>query len=137
MVRRRWSSVLGKKVVGPWSLAKPDSWRRVLLGSFCWILFLGYTWLQFLIHSQRAVSKVDRFTLRRVVSQYTLDYQRSPRSFSELKIAGYLNFVPPRVDERDVFFQVPEIQDPPLEILLPNFSDAGHSHHMARLPDFG
>jgi hypothetical protein len=96
-------------------LAKPDSWRLVLLGSFCSSLFFGYTSLQFLIHSQRPVSQVDLFTLRQVVSQYTLDYQRSPRSFSELKIAGYLNCVSPRVDERDVFFQVPEIQDPPLE----------------------
>jgi len=80
---------------------------------------------------------VDLFILRQVVSQYTLDYQRSPRSFSELKIAGYLNSVPPRVDERDVFFQVPEIQDPPLEKPPPNISDPENSHHTARLPGPG
>jgi hypothetical protein len=118
-------------------LAKPDSWRPVLLGSFCCVLFLAYTSLQFLIHSQTAVSQLDLFTLRQVVSQYTLDYERSPRSFSELKIAGYLNSAPPRVDERDVFFQVPEIQDPPLEKPLPNVSDPENSHHTARLPDPG
>src|ERR1700731_681105 len=123
-------------VVSRWSLAKPDFWRPVLLGSFFCVLFLAYTSLQFLIHSQRPVSQVDLFTLRQVVSQYTLDYQRSSRSFSELKIAGYLNSVPSRVGERDVFFQVPEIQDPPLEKPLPNASNPENSHHV-RLPGPG
>jgi hypothetical protein len=86
---------------------------------------------------QTAVSQVDLFTLRQVVSQYTLDYQRSPRSFSELKIAGYLNCVPPPVDERNVFFQVPEIQDPPLEKLLPNLSDPKTVTAQGELPDPG
>jgi hypothetical protein len=126
----RWSLVVGR-------------WRNlilgapVLLGSLCCVLFLAYTSLQVLIHSQRAISQVDLFTLRQVVSQYTLDYQRSPRSFSELKIAGDLNSVPPRVDERDVFFQVPEIQDPPLEIPLPNVSDPKTVIAQRELPDLG
>jgi hypothetical protein len=103
----------------------------VLLGSFFWSLFLGYTSFQFLIHSQRAVSRVDLFTLREVVSQYTLDHQGSPRSFYELKVAGYLNSVPAFVDEHEVFVPVPEIQDPPLGVPLPNSSDLQNSHNTA------
>jgi hypothetical protein len=103
-----------------WQKPVVGRWQNLILGApCCWavccVWFLAFSSLHFLIHSQTAVSQVDLFTLRQVVPQYTLDYQRSPRSFSELKIAGYLNCVSPRVDERDVFFQVPEIQDPPLE----------------------
>ena len=107
------------------SLAEPDSWRPLLLGSFFCLLFLGYVSLQFPIHSKRAVSKADLFTLREVVSQYTLDHQRSPHSFYELKIAGYLNSVPSFIDESEVFVPAPQVQDPPLEVPLPNFCDPG------------
>ena len=110
-------------VVNRWSLAGAESWRNVLLCSFLGSLFLGYTSLQFLILSQRAVSKVDLFTVRELVSQYTLYHQRSPRSFYELKVAGYLNSVPFFVDEQEVFVPIPQIQDPPKRIPLPNYSD--------------
>ena len=66
---------------------------------------------------------MNLFILREVVSQYTLDHQRSPDSFYELKIAGYLNSVPSFVDESDVFVPAPEVQDPPLEVPLPKLSN--------------
>jgi hypothetical protein len=131
ILRGEASSGKASLVVSRWSLVKPDSWRFVLLGSFCCVLFLGYTSLQLLIPSQRAVSKVDLFTLREVVSQYTLDHQRSPRSFYELKIAGYLNSVPSFVDEHEVFVPVPQMQDPPIRVPLPNSSDPQNSHNSA------
>jgi hypothetical protein len=113
----RQSSAKASLAVSRWSLPKAQSWRNVLVGGF-WSLLLGCTSLQFLIHSERAVAKVDLFTLREVVSQYTLDHHRSPHSFYELKIAGYLNSVPSFIDEPELFVPAPEIQDPPLQMPL-------------------
>jgi hypothetical protein len=121
------SSVFSKSVVGRW---RNLTLAPLLLGSFA-VFCSSATSLQFLIPSERALSKVDLFTLREVVSQYTLDHQRSPRSFYELKVAGYLNSVPAFVDEHEVFVPVPEIQDPPLEVPLPNSSDPEKSHNTA------
>jgi len=44
--------------------------------------------------SKEAVLKDDLFTLRSLISQYTLDKQRAPQSLDDLVSAGYLKSIP-------------------------------------------
>ena len=45
--------------------------------------------------AKEAVLRQDLFTLRSVISQYTLDKQKAPQSLDEVISAGYLKSVPP------------------------------------------
>lgn len=44
--------------------------------------------------ARESVLKQDLFTMRNVISQYTLDKQKAPQSLDDLKQAGYLKVIP-------------------------------------------
>jgi general secretion pathway protein G len=47
-----------------------------------------------LLKSREAVLRQDLFTLRSLISQYTLDKQKAPQSLDDLIQGGYLKVVP-------------------------------------------
>jgi general secretion pathway protein G len=49
---------------------------------------------QAIVHSREAVLRQNLFTLRNVISQYTLDKQKAPQSLDDIKQAGYLREIP-------------------------------------------
>lgn len=53
--------------------------------------------------AREAVLKDDLFTMRSVISQYTLDKQRAPQALDDLVQAGYLKQIPvdPMTNARD------------------------------------
>ena len=70
--------------------------------------------------AKEAVLKDDLFTMRSVISQYTLDKQRAPQSLDDLVQAGYLKQIPVdpftnardswTVDQEDVLLSVDQQQ---------------------------
>ncbi len=49
---------------------------------------------QSIVHSREAVLRQNLFTLRNVISQYTLDKQKAPQGLDDLVQAGYLRQIP-------------------------------------------
>jgi general secretion pathway protein G len=49
---------------------------------------------QSLVRSREAVLRQDLFTLRSLISQYTLDKQKAPQSLDDLVQGGYLKTLP-------------------------------------------
>jgi general secretion pathway protein G len=49
---------------------------------------------QAILHAREAVLRNDLFTLRSVISQFTLDKQRAPQSLDDLVQANYIKQVP-------------------------------------------
>jgi general secretion pathway protein G len=49
---------------------------------------------QSLVKSREAVLRQDLFTLRSLISQYTLDKQKAPQSLDDLVQGGYIKTVP-------------------------------------------
>ena len=47
-----------------------------------------------ILHSREAVLRQNLFTLRSLISQYTLDKQKAPQSLEDLVSAGYLKQLP-------------------------------------------
>ena len=47
-----------------------------------------------IIQSREAVLRQNLFTLRDLISQYTLDKQKAPQSLDDLKSAGYMKDLP-------------------------------------------
>jgi len=47
-----------------------------------------------IVRAKEAVLRQDLFTLRQVISQYTLDKQKAPQSLDDVISAGYLKVVP-------------------------------------------
>jgi general secretion pathway protein G len=47
-----------------------------------------------ILHARETVLKENLFTLRTVISQYTLDKQKAPQSLDDLVSAGYLKQLP-------------------------------------------
>ncbi len=47
-----------------------------------------------LVRSREAVLRQDLFTLRSLISQYTLDKQKAPQSLDDLVQGGYLKIIP-------------------------------------------
>ena len=75
------------------------------------------------LQSKEAVLRQDLFTLRSVISQYTLDKQKAPQSLDDLVQAGYLRQLPKdpmtgeanwEVVQEDVLLSVDE-QDPGID----------------------
>jgi general secretion pathway protein G len=75
---------------------------------------------QSILRSREAVLRQDLFTLRSVISQYTLDKQKAPQSLDDVVQAGYLRQIPPdpltgqanwEVVQEDVLLAVDQ-QDP-------------------------
>lgn len=50
---------------------------------------------QSILRARESVLRQDLFTLRSVISQFTLDKQRAPQSLDDLVQAGYIKQVPP------------------------------------------
>ncbi|MGH9513311.1 MAG: type II secretion system protein [Terriglobales bacterium] len=46
------------------------------------------------VHARESVLRQDLFTLRSVISQYTLDKQKAPQSLDDLVQAGYIKQIP-------------------------------------------
>ena len=71
----------------------------------------------------------DLFTLRQIISQYTLDKHESPRSLDDLARVGYLKSRPANLfpDRPDVMFEKdPEMCDPPIP-RIPSNVDVPHA----------
>ena len=49
---------------------------------------------QSIVRARESVLRQDLFTLRSVISQYTLDKQKAPQSLDDLVSAGYLTKIP-------------------------------------------
>ncbi len=49
---------------------------------------------QQILHARESVLRQNLFTLRTLVSQYTLDKQKAPQSLEDLVSAGYLKQIP-------------------------------------------
>jgi general secretion pathway protein G len=47
-----------------------------------------------ILRAKESVLKQDLFTLRQVISQYTLDKQKAPQSLDDVMQAGYLKVIP-------------------------------------------
>jgi|SRR5689334_19982625 len=58
-----------------------------------------------ILRAREAVLKDDLFTMRSVISQYTLDKQRAPQSLDDLVTAGYMKQIPldPFTNARDTW----------------------------------
>jgi general secretion pathway protein G len=58
-----------------------------------------------ILRAREAVLKDDLFTMRSVISQYTLDKQRAPQSLDDLVSAGYIKQIPvdPMTNARDTW----------------------------------
>jgi general secretion pathway protein G len=73
--------------------------------------------------SREAVLRQNLFTLRDLISQYTLDKQKAPQSLDDLVQAGYLKQIPrdPMTNEAD--WQVEQMDDS--TIMSPDEQDQG------------
>ncbi|HTR67615.1 MAG TPA: prepilin-type N-terminal cleavage/methylation domain-containing protein [Terriglobales bacterium] len=60
---------------------------------------------QSVIHARESVLRQNLFTLRSVISQYTLDKQKAPQSLDDLVQANYLKQIPidPMTGSRDTW----------------------------------
>jgi len=47
-----------------------------------------------ILHAKEAVLRQDLFTMRQVISQYTLDKQKAPQQLDDLVQAGYMKQIP-------------------------------------------
>jgi general secretion pathway protein G len=47
-----------------------------------------------ILHAREAVLRDDLFTMRSLISQYTLDKQKAPQALDDLISAGYLKLIP-------------------------------------------
>jgi general secretion pathway protein G len=50
---------------------------------------------QQIVHARESVLRQNLFTLRTLISQYTLDKQKAPQALDDLVSAGYLKQIPP------------------------------------------
>ncbi len=48
-----------------------------------------------IVHARESVLRQNLFTLRTLISQYTLDKQKAPQALEDLVSAGYLKQIPP------------------------------------------
>lgn len=66
---------------------------------------------QSILRARESVLRQDLFTLRSVISQFTLDKQRAPQSLDDLVQAGYIKQIPtdPFTNKNDTW--VPEQED--------------------------
>ncbi len=64
----------------------------VIMGILMAIALPIYT--QSLVKSRESVLRQDLFTLRSLISQYTLDKQKAPQSLDDLVQAGYIKIIP-------------------------------------------
>jgi len=65
---------------------------------------------QSVLHAREAVLRQNLFTLRSVISQYTLDKQKAPQSLEDLVQAGYIKNIPvdPMTGRNDTWVPVQE-----------------------------
>jgi len=75
---------------------------------------------QSLVRARESVLRQNLFTLRSLISQYTLDKQKAPQSLDDLVQAGYLKVIPSdpmttkpdwTVDQEDTTVMSPEQQE--------------------------
>lgn len=73
--------------------------------------------------SREAVLRQNLFTLRDLISQYTLDKQKAPQSLDDLVQAGYLKQIPrdPMTDQTDWVTE----QEPENTVMSPDEQDQG------------
>ena len=64
----------------------------IIMGILMSIALPIYT--QSLVRSREAVLRQDLFTLRSLISQYTLDKQKAPQSLDDLVQGGYIKAIP-------------------------------------------
>lgn len=79
---------------------------------------------QSLVHSREAVLRQDLFTLRSLISQYTLDKQKAPQSLDDLVQGGYLKVLPKDPMTNEANWEVVQEDD---TIMTPDQQDPGIS----------
>ncbi len=79
---------------------------------------------QSLVHSREAVLRQDLFTLRSLISQYTLDKQKAPQSLDDLVQGGYLKTLPKDPMTNEANWEVVQEDD---TIMTPDQQDPGIS----------
>ncbi|HTU40688.1 MAG TPA: prepilin-type N-terminal cleavage/methylation domain-containing protein [Candidatus Aquilonibacter sp.] len=66
---------------------------------------------QSLVRSREAVLRQDLFTLRSLISQYTLDKQKAPQSLDDLVQGGYIKEIPKDPMTNEVNWEVVQEDD--------------------------
>src|SRR6266851_23968 len=66
---------------------------------------------QQIMHARESVLRQNLFTLRTLISQYTLDKQKAPQSLEDLVSAGYLKQIPVDPISGQVDWTVDQAQD--------------------------
>jgi general secretion pathway protein G len=79
---------------------------------------------QSLVRSREAVLRQDLFTLRSLISQYTLDKQKAPQSLDDLIQGGYLKVLPKDPMTNEANWEVVQEDD---TIMTPDQQDPGIS----------
>jgi general secretion pathway protein G len=79
---------------------------------------------QSLVRSREAVLRQDLFTLRSLISQYTLDKQKAPQSLDDLVQGGYLKVLPKDPMTNEANWEVVQEDD---TIMTPDQQDPGIS----------
>jgi general secretion pathway protein G len=79
---------------------------------------------QSLVRSREAVLRQDLFTLRSLISQYTLDKQKAPQSLDDLVQGGYLKMLPKDPMTNEANWEVVQEDD---TIMTPDQQDPGIS----------
>jgi general secretion pathway protein G len=79
---------------------------------------------QSLLRSREAVLRQDLFTLRSLISQYTLDKQKAPQSLDDLVQGGYLKVLPKDPMTNEANWEVVQEDD---TIMTPDQQDPGIS----------
>ncbi len=79
---------------------------------------------QSLVRSREAVLRQDLFTLRSLISQYTLDKQKAPQSLDDLVQGGYLKTLPKDPMTNEANWEVVQDDD---TIMTPDQQDPGIS----------
>jgi general secretion pathway protein G len=77
---------------------------------------------QQIVHARESVLRQNLFTLRTLISQYTLDKQKAPQSLEDLVSAGYLKQIPTDPISGTADWTVSEAQD---TISSPDQQDEG------------
>ena len=84
-----------------------------------------------ILRAKESVLKQDLFTLRQVISQYTLDKQKAPQTLDDLVQAGYLKVIPkdPFTNEAN---WTPEQEDSVMAVDQQDARDSGCARRVER-----
>jgi hypothetical protein len=105
---------------------------RTVLSVVALVIFLAGMAAANVRHEREAQLREDLFALRTVISQYTLDKQKTPQSLEGLVIAGYLKEIPKDpITGRADWTVDPEDRDRPADPQEPGIIDVHSASNLA------